>query len=29
LKVVEMIRPVEETEVVPMCSHAQQVSFGK
>jgi len=29
LKVVEMIRPTVETEVVPMCSHAQQVSFGK
>ena len=29
LKVVEMIRPIVETVVVPMCSHAQQVSFGK
>ena len=29
LKVVEMIRPVVGTEVVPMCSQAQQVSFGK
>ena len=29
LKVVEMIRPTLETEVVPICSHAQQVSFGK
>jgi short-subunit dehydrogenase involved in D-alanine esterification of teichoic acids len=27
LKVVEMIRPAVETEVVPMCSHAQQASF--
>jgi excisionase family DNA binding protein len=29
LKVVEMIRPTTETVVVPSCSHAQQVSFGK
>jgi hypothetical protein len=29
LKVVEVIQPALETEVVPMCSHAQQVSFGK
>ena len=29
LKVVEMIRPIVEREVVPMCSHAQQVSFDK
>ena len=29
LKVVEMIRPSAETPVVPLCSHAQQVSFGK
>jgi len=29
LKVVEMIRPTTETEVVPICSHAQQVGFGK
>lgn len=29
LKVVEMIRPTVETDVVTMCSHAQQASFGK
>ncbi len=29
LKLVEMTRPVAETAVAPMCSHAQQVSFGK
>jgi integrase len=29
LKVVEMIRPRLEPEVVPTCSHAQQVSFAK
>jgi len=29
LKVVEMIQPGTETEVVPMCSHVHQVSFGK
>ena len=29
LKVAEMIRPTVETEVVPKCSHARQVSFGR
>ena len=29
LKVVEMIRPATETVVVPSCSHAEQVNFGK
>jgi integrase len=28
-KVVEMIRPTVGMEVVPICSQAQQVSFGK